>query len=230
MEFSIIQGHSSGLSRYKEKGETSKYKDWFIINSFDDPSTPENEFDYKGWWGTKSLPELNRTETDLFPGPKQYVFHSTQRWMDPNADGDPSDGIDGWRLDVAREVQVSWKDWNKLVKRTTPTIIVGELWELSPDFVSETGPFDALMNYNFAFAVNNFFIAESTAISTSKFVEMLQEVQNTYPARNLNILQNLVDSHDTDRLSSIIKNPDGQFDEAERRYPNYNWANHRWRL
>ncbi|MDP2364984.1 MAG: alpha-amylase family glycosyl hydrolase, partial [Ignavibacteria bacterium] len=75
--------------------EKSKYKDWFIIDSFDDTTTIENEFDYKGWWNIKSLPEFNRTGNDLADGPKKYIFQSTQRWMDPNGDGDPSDGIDG---------------------------------------------------------------------------------------------------------------------------------------
>ena len=28
--------------------EQSKYKDWYIINSFDDPATEENEFNYEG--------------------------------------------------------------------------------------------------------------------------------------------------------------------------------------
>ena len=52
----------------------SKYKDWFIIDSFDDPVTQENEFDYKGWWGTKSLPEFNRTKDDLCGGTKAVYF------------------------------------------------------------------------------------------------------------------------------------------------------------
>jgi glycosidase len=198
----------------KKEGINSKYKDWYIVNSFDDTSTPENEFDYKGWWGVKSLPELNRREFDLIPGPKQYIFNSTKKWMDPNGDGYPSDGIDGWRLDVAREVPLGfWKDWSRLVKSLNPhAIIIGELWELSPDFVSEEGPFDALMNYNFAFAVNDFFIAQKNRISVTEFVEKLMEVKRTYPAENLHLLQNLMASHDTDRLSSMIKNPDRKYD------------------
>ncbi len=194
--------------------ENSPYKNWYRVKSFDDPSTPQNEFDYKGWWGAKSLPEFNRTENDLYPGPKQYIFHSTQRWMDPDSDGDPSDGIDGWRLDVAREVPMGfWKDWNKLVKTSNPeAIIIGELWELSPDFVSADGPFDALMNYNFAFAVNDFFIADKSKITAQEFFDKLNEVRKAYPPENLNLLQILVDSHDTDRLSSMIKNPDRKYD------------------
>jgi glycosidase len=197
-----------------KNGERSKYKDWFIVKSFDDTSTSQNEFDYEGWWGIKSLPEFNRSEIDLHPGPKQYIFHSTQRWMDPNNDGDPSDGIDGWRLDVAREVPLGfWKDWRKLVKSINrESIIIGELWELSPDFISKDGPFDALMNYNFAFAVNDFFIADKKRIQASVFIERLQEVDKTYPAENLQVLQNLIGSHDTERLSSMIMNPDRKFD------------------
>lgn len=211
-----------------KNGENSKYKDWFIIKSFDDPSTEKNEFDYKGWWGTRFLPEFNRTDTDLNPSPKQYIFHSTQRWMDPNNDGDPSDGIDGWRLDVARDVPIwFWRDWRKVVKSINPeAIIVGELWELSPEYISEDGVFDALMNYNFAFAINDFFIANKNQIKVSGFIEKLREINLSYPNEYLDILQNLIDSHDTDRLSSMILNPDRNFDrDANEGNPNYSPAN-----
>lgn len=197
-----------------QKGENSKYSNWYKINSFDDPASSTNEFDYDGWWGVKSLPEFNKTDADLYEGPKQYIFYSSARWLDPDNDGNPSDGIDGWRLDVARELPLEfWKSWARMVKTANEeAIIIGELWELSPDFVSAEGPFDALMNYNFAFAVNNFMIADKTAISANEFVERLDEVNTTYPRENLFALQNLLNSHDTDRLSSMIKNPDRKYD------------------
>ena len=91
--------------------------------------------------------------------------------MDPNGNGNYSDGIDGWRLDVARDVPLGfWKDWSKLVKSINPNaIIVAELWELSPDFISENGPFDALMNYSFAFAVNKYIIADKSQDKNGKY-------------------------------------------------------------
>lgn len=207
------------------KGEESEYKDWYRVEQFDDKSTPQNEFEYKGWWDVKSLPEFNKDKSDLHKGPKAYVFNSTQRWMDPDNDGDPSDGIDGWRLDVAKELPLGfWKNWRKLVKSINKdALIVGELWELSPDFVSKDGPFDALMNYNFAFAVNNYFIADETAVSTNNFLNTLEEVDKSYPPDNLLCLQNLMSSHDTERLSSMIKNPDRQYEhDAHEGNRNYN--------
>jgi glycosidase len=204
--------------------QNSKFKDWFQVISFDDPATPQNEFDYKGWWNAKSLPQFNRTKDDLNPGPKQYIFNATKRWMDPDGNGRYSDGIDGWRLDVARDVPLGfWKDWSKLVKTENPhAIIVAELWELSPDFISENGPFDALMNYNFAFAVDNYFIADKKKISTTDLIDRLKEIMRTYPQKNQDVLQNLIDSHDTERLSSMIKNPDRDYDrDADERNSNY---------
>ncbi len=204
--------------------KTSKYKDWYQIKSFED-TVAKTKFDYKGWWNFKSLPEFNRTKEDLHEGPKQYVLNATKRWLDPMGNGDKTAAIDGWRLDVAREVPVGfWKDWNKLVKSVNPqAIIIGELWELSSDFISENGVFDGLMNYNFAYAVNNYFIAVKKKIKTSEFVNKLKEIDKSYPEENLHILQNLMDSHDTERLISLIKNPDRKFDnDSDERNINYN--------
>jgi glycosidase len=206
-------------------GEASKYKNWYNIIEFDNPETKSNEFDYDGWWGIKSLPEFSEIDNDLYPGPKQYIFHITQRWMDPDNDGDPSDGIDGWRLDVSREVPMGfWKDWSKLVKHLNPeAIIVGELWELSPDFISSNGVFDALMNYNFAYAVNDLFVASKKKTDVSDIIDRLKEIDKNYPTDNLYILQNLISGHDTERLASMFLNPDREYErDANEKNSDYN--------
>ena len=45
-----------------KNGKNSRYKDWYDILSWDDPATKENEFDYKAWWGVKTLPEFAEDE------------------------------------------------------------------------------------------------------------------------------------------------------------------------
>jgi len=94
----------------RENQQDSPYAAWYVVTSWDDPSTPEDEFDHEGWWGYKPLPVFadNEDGSDLHPGPRQYILDATARWMDPNADGNPADGIDGWRLDVANEVPLGF--------------------------------------------------------------------------------------------------------------------------
>ena len=55
--------------------EKSAYKDWFIIKSWDNPETGE-KFDYEGWFGVKSLPELKEDSTGIVKGPKDYIFNA----------------------------------------------------------------------------------------------------------------------------------------------------------
>jgi glycosidase len=187
----------------------SRFADWYAVRSFDDPATPDtNEFDYAGWWGVESLPEFanNAAGTDLHPGPKQYIFDATRRWMDPNGDGDPSDGVDGWRLDVTEEVPAGfWYDWNRLVRRLNPdAYTVTEIWQDASTMIAEGG-FSATMNYHaHAVPVKAFLI--DRGIGPSRFAELLRERRAPYAPATRRAMLNLVDSHDTPRLASMIVN------------------------
>ncbi len=196
-----------------EKQQASRYSRWYDIESWDDPATGANEFAYKGWWGAWSLPEFAENERGIVSGPREYIFAATRRWMDPNGDGDPTDGIDGWRLDVAPEVAIPfWQEWNALVKSINPkAITVAEIWEDASDWI-EKDCFDGAMNYLFAKAVVDFFIDQDTAIPARAFAERLHEVEDIYGKETQQLLWNLLDSHDTDRLPSMMLNPDRNYD------------------
>jgi cyclomaltodextrinase / maltogenic alpha-amylase / neopullulanase len=186
----------------------SPYKDWYIVERFDDPATPKNEFKYKGWWGIDTLPEFADTADgkDLHPGPKKYIFDATRRWMDPNGDGDPADGIDGWRLDVANEVPMGfWVSWNAHVRALNPqAYTVTEIWQDASAFVARGG-FSASMNYHgFAFPVKGFLI--DGTLPASEFAAQLEKRRLEHPESTQRALQNLIDSHDTDRLASMLVN------------------------
>ncbi len=196
-----------------KNGKDSRYANWYNIKSWDDPNTPQNEFDYEGWWGFKGLPVFKEDKNGLVNGPRQYIFNITRRWMDPNGDGDPSDGIDGWRLDVMQEVAPPfWRDWYKLVKSINPqAITVAEIWDNASDWISDRRV-DATMNYLFARAVKQFFANKDSVISGTEFADKIDNLQKTYGDTTTQILWNLMDSHDTDRLASMIVNPDHHYD------------------
>ena len=129
---------------------------------FDDPATPQNEFRYKGWWGVDTLPEFanNADGTDLHPGPREYIFAVRSGGWIPTAMAIRSDGIDGWRLDVANEVPAPfWHDWNAYVRELNPeAYTVAEIWDDPQEFL-DRGGFSATMNYHgFAFPVKGYLI------------------------------------------------------------------------
>jgi glycosidase len=192
----------------KRRQQQSPYRDWYLVQVYDDPATPQNEFRYKGWWGVQTLPEFANDDagSDLHPGPKKYVFDSTRRWMDPNDDGDPADGIDGWRLDVANEVPTGfWRDWHEHARQINPQCYtVAEVWEDARHFLTECG-FSATMNYHgFSYPVKGYLIDE--VLPPSGAARELDARRSAYPREQQYALQNLMDSHDTDRLASIIVN------------------------
>jgi len=209
----------------KKNQQQSKYKNWFIVKSWDDPTTEEDEFDYQYWANAKSLPEIREDENGFDSDAWAYMTASIQRWMDPNNDGDPSDGIDGWRLDVAEKVtRASWVKFRKLVRFINPeAYLTGEVWwEKWPEKMFNAAPwlqgdmFDAVMNYRFAYAVTKFFIDQEKQTKTSQFDKELEQIRLDYPVDANYVLQNLMDSHDTDRLPSMIVNPDRIYGHANR--------------
>ncbi len=193
------------LVKNKQK---SPYVDWYVVHEFDDPETEANEFKYQCWWGVDTLPEFANNEdgSDLHKGPKEYIFDATRRWMDPNGDGDPADGIDGWRLDVANEVPDDfWVDWNQLVRELNPeAYTVSEIWEGASDYLRRCG-FSASMNYHaFAFVTKGFLIDGRS--NANRFVSDVQSRRTEHPWRVQLGMQNLFDSHDTERVASMIVN------------------------
>ncbi len=60
---------------------SSPYVDWYDVRKWDDPATTENEFDYKGWWDHKTLPEFHEDSLGFVHPVRQYFFNITKRWM-----------------------------------------------------------------------------------------------------------------------------------------------------
>ena len=206
----------------------SRFRDWYDIISFDDPETPENEFKFKGWLGVKTLPELKKVnvtgkreghghvfEGDLQPEVKAHVFNITRRWLDPNGDGDPSDGVDGFRLDVATHVPLGfWRDYRKFVRKINPdALLLGEAWWTKwPDELMDPRPFlqgdifDSVMHYQWYKPARRLFAQAEGGIKPTDFIAEMNRVYAGYsPAQTQNMM-NLVASHDSPRFGTSFQN------------------------
>jgi len=193
----------------QERGDESPFKDWFEVRSF-------SPFEYSGWAGFGELPVFAKSEHGFASDAvKDHVFAVTRRWMDPDGDGDPSDGIDGWRLDVPAELPMSfWREWRAFVKSLNPdAYITGEVWNRADEWL-DGRTFDAVMNYRFAEPVVAWVGNVERRITPSELDRRLLELRLAYPEEATYALMNLTNSHDTDRLTSMLFNPDRPYDRS----------------
>ncbi len=208
------------LQRAKREGPDSRYAKWFHVTRWDDPSTPADEFQARGWSGYQGLPEFARDEHNLLPDIRDHFQHIVRRWMDPNGDGDPSDGIDGWRLDVAADMPMGfWKEFRGWVKGINPkAYTTGEVWweDYKANKLRNAAPwleqaFDGVINYRFADSIYQFF-NQSKPISATELGQMLTAIHRDYGYGRSLSLQNLFGSHDTERIGSMVVNPNHRQD------------------
>jgi glycosidase len=189
-------------------GRGSPYADWFDVRFGSNEAEPP-VVSWKAWDKPNGrLPTFRRLPNgDLDPGVKAHIFNVTRRWMDPNGDGDPSDGIDGWRLDVAAEIAMPfWKDWSTLVRSINPdAVIIGEVWSKAEGQIN-AGVFDAQMNYPLRGPVLAW-LSDDPAMPASRLAQSLDAVFTFPPATN-QAQMNLLGSHDTGRLVTRLTHPD----------------------
>ncbi|MFC0272031.1 alpha-glycosidase [Metabacillus herbersteinensis] len=169
-----------------KNGENSIYKNWFYINEF--PLKTEPRPNYDAFAFVASMPKLNTENPDV----KDYLLKVGKYWVEEF-------NIDGWRLDVANEIDHQfWRDFRHAIKTINPDVyILGEIWHDSMPWL-QGDQFDAVMNYPFTNGALNYF-AQNT-VPAEQFRGIIENVLHMYP-RNVNeVAFNLLGSHDTKRI------------------------------
>ncbi len=186
------RGHYDTVGAYQSK--QSPYATWFTFRKFPN--------DYEAWWGIETMPRLDPASEDCrhyFTG-KDGIAAKMLRA-----------GADGWRLDVADELCDAFLDeLNETVKRESngEAILIGEVWENAVDKISygkrrryfRGHQLDSVMNYPFRNAVMAFLQNRDA----ETFVNILTELYATYPPTVSHALMNLLGTHDTERILTLL--------------------------
>ena len=164
---------------------TSKYRDWFFVQRYPVQPDPER-YDCVGHY--KWMPKLNLSNKET----RCYFIGVGKYWLRES-------GADGWRLDVADEVPVTfWEEFAYEVKREFPDcILIGETWGDAGKLV-EPGRLDSAMNYLFRDAVRDWLALGK--ISASEFAGRANRTLALYPYEVSLRMYNPLDSHDTVRF------------------------------
>ncbi len=186
------KGTYPGVGAYQSK--ESPYYNWFSFRSFPD--------EYECWWNIDIMPRLQHERASCryyFTGPGGIC----ERWL--------RRGADGWRLDVADELPNDFLDELRTrVKETTngEGLIIGEVWENAVEKVAygfrrryfSGGQLDSVMNYPFRNAALAF-VGQRDA---ETFYNILTELYGSYPTSVCHSLMNLLGTHDTDRILTLL--------------------------
>ncbi|WP_406944733.1 glycoside hydrolase family 13 protein [Halobacillus sp. SY10] len=169
-----------------KNGIDSEYADWFHLRENKVVTEPVPNYDAFAY--VSSMPKLNTENPEV----KNYLLKVARYWIEEF-------DIDGWRLDVANEVDHAfWREFRQTVKETkADAYILGEIWHDSMPWL-QGDQFDAVMNYPFTNAVIDFFAKKN--ISLEQFKNQLSHVQHMYPVSVNEVAFNLLDSHDTPRV------------------------------
>lgn len=190
------------------QSEKSEYAGWYRFRSFPD--------DYECWWGIRILPRLNHENATcraFFTG-KDGIG---AKWIRA--------GADGWRLDVADELSDQFLDeFRETVKQAggeKDPLILGEVWENAADKIAYGklrrylwgGQLDSVMNYPFRNAV----LALLREGDSRFFKDTLKELYASYPRAVSDCLMNLLGTHDTPRILTVLGDPTegGELDNHE---------------
>lgn len=173
--------------------EKSKYCDWFYHLEFpvERPETPEAYPTYSCFAYERMMPKLNTENPEV----RDYFCKVGRYWVEEF-------GIDGWRLDVASEVDDGfWRAFRKTVKEVNPdALLIGEVWETANHWL-QGDMFDSAMNYDFRKHCNLFFAEQS--IDAADFSGRITNMLLRYKKQITSAQLNLLDSHDVSRFLSL---------------------------
>ncbi len=187
--------------RYKELGayqsKKSKYYSWYDFQNY------PNE--YTAWWGIETLPRINPDNPqccDYFVGEDGVIDKYSKM------------GIYGFRLDVADELSDEFisKIKGKLTHNGSENILYGEVWEDASNKISYGNrrkyylgeELDGVMNYPIRTGIINYLLGRNY----ESLAYALTDVTNNAPYYVLHNQMNLLGTHDTERIITVLGDED----------------------
>jgi len=169
-----------------ENGERSRFRDWFYPKRYPiaiDAACYECVGDYP------YMPRLNTANRQV----QGFILAVMRYWI-------RRVGIDGWRLDVADELDADCVRYlrRELRAEYPQALLLGETWGDAARMLNENDQFDTVMNYLFRDAMADYFARG--AIDARELDRRLQRLLMKYPQETTLCLYNCLSSHDTARF------------------------------
>ena len=172
-------------------GLSSPFAGWFHLRDFPLQSHPRPNYDTFAY--VASMPKINTQNKEA----REFLLRVAIYWIEET-------DIDGWRLDVANEVDHAfWRELRQRVRAVKPdAYLLGEVMHQADPWL-QGDQFDGVMNYPLTAALIAWLTGQADAAA---FANRLVELQFAYSRPALEGCLNLLDSHDSPRLLSQLNN------------------------
>jgi glycosidase len=142
------------------------------------------------------MPKLNTNNPEV----RKYILDIVSDWIKIY-------DIDGLRLDVANELSHRFcKELRSTTKRLkTDFFILGEIWHDGMEWL-RGDEFDSVMNYPLGNTISGFWLQQDK--NSFDFEEEVNKNLVKYMVQTNEVMFNLLDSHDTNRLMNKVKSID----------------------
>ena len=184
-------GHFDSVGAFQSK--ESPYYSWYCFQDF--PNT------YTSWWGIDVLPTINKNSKEFenfIAGSHGMLEHYSKL------------GLAGVRLDVVDELPDSFvkKIRSAVTKVNKDNLVIGEVWEDATNKVAygvrrkyfQGRELDSVMNYPLKNAIINYVLWNNSFEIANT---VMSQIDN-YPKIALDCLMNILGTHDTPRIITIL--------------------------
>ncbi len=175
----------------KQEGK-SNYLDYFLVDSFPIEKKSANGYpSYRTFAYASNMPKWNTNHPLVIEYLSDIALFYAKEVQ-----------IDGWRMDVSEEPSKAlWQAMNDKIRAVNPDFyMVAENWYDANSWLSNR-QFDSVMNYTYMFTLVDFFTNKITA---NDAVKRLYQYLWRYSDLILHQLFNLIDTHDTARIKTLL--------------------------
>ena len=180
-----------------KKGRSSEYFEWYMINDWPiNQQGDTRDGRYYSFAFAEQMPKLNTNH----PKVREYLLDIVRFWIE-------TFDIDGLRLDVGNEISHFFlQELRTMTKKIKHDFyLLGEIWHDSINWLLGN-EYDSVMNYPLATAISNFWLYPEW--DKIEFEYSINQNFTTYMQQTNDVLFNLLDSHDTNRLMDKAGNLD----------------------
>ncbi|MFA7195912.1 MAG: glycoside hydrolase family 13 protein [Anaerovoracaceae bacterium] len=215
-----VFNHTGSHSRYFNKdgafdsvgayqSKDSPYYDWYSFSAWPD--------EYASWWGIDTLPNLMEENPDVLDFMIRNEDSVVARWLRA--------GASGFRLDVADELPDGFLDAlrQRVKEIDADACIIGEVWEDASNKIAYSqrrryligDQLDTVMNYPLKDGIIGFLKGNESGRDLAGRIASIKE---HYPAPALYTLMNILGTHDTQRIRTVLTDGESDAQGKEKLY------------